>query len=154
MPLPTDARGAIVACPSCGQKNRVTFAHVARASRCGRCKATIPPPAVPLQTSSIEAFDELVSAATVPVLVDFWAPWCGPCRMVAPELEKVAAAHAGHLVVAKVNTDELPDLGARYRVQSIPMLALFQGGRLVSSEPGARPAPEIERFVLAATSGR
>jgi thioredoxin 2 len=90
-------------------------------------------------------------------VVDYWAPWCGPCRMVAPELQKVAARQAGHLLVVKVNTDALPDLGQRFGIRSIPMMAVFVGGREVSRAVGARPANEIEAFVnqaVAAASTR
>jgi len=87
------------------------------------------------------------------VVVDFWAPWCGPCRMVAPEIARVAASRAGQWLVAKVNTEELPDLGARLRIQSIPMMAVFQNGREVSRTVGARPAAAIEEFVSTAVSG-
>ena len=87
-------------------------------------------------------FDEKVlkKSHEVPVVVDFWAPWCSPCRMVAPELEKVAAANRGRWVVAKVNTDEVPELGARFGIQSIPTMAVFQGGKEVGRSGGARPA--------------
>jgi thioredoxin 2 len=93
----------------------------------------------------------LIAQSSVPVVVDYWAPWCGPCRMVAPELAKVAARSAGKFLVVKVNTDALPDLGDRYRIRSIPTMAVFSGGREVSRTSGARPADEIERFIA---SGR
>src|SRR5262249_21364968 len=99
---------------------------------------------------SAEAFDALVRESPLPVVVDFWAPWCGPCRMVAPELEKVARRASGSYVVAKVNTDAVPELGDRYRVQSIPTMAVFRGGSEVTRTSGARPAEAIEQFVHAA----
>jgi thioredoxin 2 len=97
-------------------------------------------------------FDEEVLASDVPVIVDYWAPWCGPCRMVAPELEKIAARQAGRLLIVKVNTDALTDLGARYGIRSIPTLAVFAGGREVARTAGARPAPEIEAFIANAVA--
>ena len=98
-------------------------------------------------------FDALVRGVTRPVVVDFWAPWCGPCRMVAPELARVASAQAGQVLVVKVNTDAVPELGERYRIRSIPTMAVFHGGREVARTSGAMPAAEIEAFVRGATSG-
>ena len=103
-------------------------------------------------TDDTFATEVLERSKTMPVVVDFWAPWCGPCRMVAPELKKVAARQAGRALVVKVNTDELSDLGDRAGIRSIPTLAVFAGGREVSRTTGARPAEEIERFVEQAAS--
>jgi thioredoxin 2 len=105
------------------------------------------PPAEPIEVPSVEAFDALVRGAGQPVVVDFWAPWCGPCRMVAPEIAKVAASNAGRFVVVKVNTDQLAELGERYRIRSIPTMAIFEGGRETARTTGAMPAPQIEAFV-------
>lgn len=142
-----DDRGIIVTCPSCGQKNRLAYEHLGEAVRCPKCKTTLSAPNTPLDIHSAADFDRLVSRASIPVVVDYWAPWCGPCRMVAPELEKVATRQAGRALVVKVNTDELGDVGERQRIQSLPTLAVFAGGREVSRTVGARPAPDIERFV-------
>jgi thioredoxin 2 len=147
-----DDRGIVVPCPSCGQKNRRTYERLGDEARCAKCKQALPPLNAPLEIHSSADFDRLVAHASVPVVVDYWAPWCGPCRMVAPELQKVATRQAGRAVVVKVNTDELPDLGERHNVQSIPTLAIFAGGREVSRTVGARPAEEIERFVAQAST--
>jgi thioredoxin 2 len=145
-----DDRGFIVMCPSCGQKNRIAFA--ATDARCGKCRTTLPRVAEPVEVPDADAFDRLVKEHPQPVVVDFWAPWCGPCRMVAPELVKVAAAHSGEFLIAKVNTDAVPELGDRFQIRSIPTMAVFQGGREVARTAGARPAAQIEAFVQEALS--
>src|SRR5689334_10521678 len=98
----TDDRGVVAPCPACGQKNRLPYNRLGEPGVCGRCKAALPPPAAPLDIDRAEVFDRLIGTASLPVVVDYWAPWCGPCRMVAPEMEKVAASNAGKLLVAKV----------------------------------------------------
>jgi thioredoxin 2 len=145
--LTADDRGIIVSCPSCGQRNRIPFG---RDARCGKCQTALPAPAEPIDLPTAAAFDALIAAAGLPVVVDFWAPWCGPCLMVAPELVKVAAAHAGEWIIAKVNTEAIPELGERFGVRSIPTMAVFDGGREVARTSGARPAAQIEAFVRSA----
>ena len=139
-----DERGIIVACTACGQRNRIAFG---RRGKCSHCGTLLPDNAVPIDVPSVAAFDALVQASTLAVVVDFWAPWCGPCRMVAPELEKVAANHAGRYLVVKVNTDALPELGDRYTIRSIPTMMVFVEGREAGRTSGARPARDIEAFV-------
>jgi len=142
-----DARGLIVACPSCGQKNRLTYQRLADPVRCARCKTSIPPPASPIDIHSTADFDRLVGSASLPIIVDYWAPRCGPCRTVGPELQKVAARQAGRVLAIKVNTDELSDLGQRFGIKSIPTMAVFSGGKEVARSSGARPAADIEAFL-------
>ena len=139
-----DDRGLLETCGSCGQRNRIPFGKTAR---CGKCGTALPDVAAPVDVPSVAAFDALVGASRVPVVVDFWAEWCGPCRMVAPELAKVAERSAGRWLIVKVDTEALPELAQRYQVQSIPMMAVFWGGREVGRTAGARPAPQIEQFV-------
>ena len=100
--------------------------------------------------ASVGAFETAIAKSQLPVVVDFWAPWCGPCRMVAPELQKVAASNAGKYLIVKVNTDALPELGERFNIRSIPTMAVFAGGREVARTAGARPAADIEAFVARA----
>ena len=145
-----DERGLIGVCPTCGQRNRAAFD--AGETRCGKCKTPLPAAADPVEVPDARSFDALVRSAPHPVVVDFWAPWCGPCRMVAPELARVAAGNAGRLVVVKVNTDQIPELGDRFNIRSIPTMAVFKGGKEVGRTTGARPAAEIEKFVRDAVS--
>ena len=145
-----DDRGIVTPCPSCGQRNRLVYERLGDDVRCGKCKNAISAPNQPIEVTSTATFDHLVGHASLPVVVDYWAPWCGPCRMVAPELQKVAARQSGHALVVKVNTDQLPDLGQRFNVRSIPTLAVFAGGREITRLSGARPAEEIEALIAQA----
>jgi thioredoxin 2 len=149
-----DDRGIVTACAACGQKNRIAFARLTDAIRCGQCKQPIALPGAPIDVHSSAVFDRLIAEASLPVLVDYWAPWCGPCRMVAPEVKKVAASQAGRALVLKVNTDELSDLGQRFGIRSIPTMAVFAGGREVTRAAGARPAADIEAMLDHAVARR
>jgi thioredoxin 2 len=123
-------------------------------TRCAKCKTELANVGVPVEVSTAAEFDSLVSTADLPVVVDFWAPWCGPCRMVAPEIAKVASRQAGKLLVVKVNTDEVEELGVRLGIRSIPTMAVFNAGREVARTAGARPAADIEAFVSNAVGTR
>jgi thioredoxin 2 len=139
--------GIIRTCPACGKKNRVLYARLGEQARCGSCGTAIPPLSEPVAVDQGNELSALLRESALPVLVDFWAPWCGPCRMVAPEMAKVAERNAGKLLVVKVNTDADPRVGPEHRVQSIPTMAVFQDGREVARTSGARPAAAIEGFV-------
>ena len=151
--LSLDTKGVVAPCAACGQRNRLPFARLTAETRCGKCRAPLSGPAAPIEVPDAAAFDSAVAASELPVVVDFWAPWCGPCRMVAPELERVAASNAGRYLVVKVNTDAIPELGERFGIRSIPTMAVFDGGREQGRTAGARPAADIEAFIQS-TLGR
>jgi thioredoxin 2 len=133
----------IVACPACRAQNRLPAARLHDKAKCAACKERLLPLASPVAITSPEDFDELVRDAPSPVLVDFWAEWCGPCRSVAPELEKLAKSRAGGLVVAKVDTDAVPRIAERFGIRSIPTFIAFRGGRESARVSGAMPASAI-----------
>ena len=141
-----DDRGVLTSCSTCGSTNRLVFRTLDRVARCGKCQTTLAPPHVPLEAGGA-VFDAMLAASPVPIVVDFWAPWCGPCRAMAPEFEKVARSLAGTALVVKVNTDAEPELGERFRIRSIPTIAVFRDGHEVTRVSGARPAADIERLV-------
>jgi len=139
----------IRACKVCGQKNRVPGKHLADTGGCGKCKSPLPPADDPLAVDG-EQFDEVVQTARVPVLVDFWAEWCAPCRMAAPEVARTAKEMAGRAVVVKVDTERHPELAARYNVRGIPNFAVFSGGRLVFQQAGAVDHTQMESWLKSA----
>ena len=143
-----DHTGVLVPCGSCGKTNRLRYATLGYVTRCGSCRAQLRPPAEPVEVSDAATFDAVIAASSLPVVVDFWAPWCGPCRMMAPELDKVAKGAAGEWLIVKVNTDAVPELGERFRIRSIPTLAVFQGGREIHRAAGARSAGDIRSLVV------
>jgi thioredoxin 2 len=134
-------------CSACGTQNRIPAARLAEVGRCGRCKAELAASDAPIDIADVATFDAIVKDAKVPVLVDFWAAWCGPCRMVAPEVKTAAHTLAGKALVVKVDTEKLPQLAQRYRVQGIPNFAVFKGGALAHQQAGAMRAPQLVELV-------
>lgn len=141
-------RRATVSCPHCGSPNRVELGRLKDGPRCGRCGKPLSldrPVAV-----SDGDLERVVRDAEVPVLVDFYADWCGPCKTMAPLLDDLAARHAGELLVGKLDTDRSPTMAARFQIRGIPTLIAFRGGREVAREVGAVPRARLEELVARA----
>ena len=136
------ARSALTACPACGRRNRVPAAARGR-PRCSGCHADLPW----LVEAGDTDFDTVVTDSRLPVLVDGWAPWCGPCRTVAPVVEQLARDRAGRLKVTKVNADTAPGTSSRLQVSGVPTLLLFVDGREEARMVGAQPAAGIQRWL-------
>lgn len=137
----------VIPCPSCGTRNRVANDASGR-PRCSKCHTDLP-----WLTNVVSGeFDHVVGTSALPMLVDLWAPWCGPCRTVAPALEQLAVDLAGSVRVVKVNVDEAPEVSARLGVQGIPTMVLFDGGAEIARQVGALPAHAIRKWVDANTS--
>jgi thioredoxin 2 len=137
--METTETRAVVSCPSCGRRNRVRPTGQGHPA-CAACHAPLPW-LVDADSASFAA----ETIASVPVVVDFWAAWCGPCRMVAPVLEQLAREHAGRLKVVKVDVDRSPDVAQRYQAMSIPLLVVMRDGREVDRLVGAQPKHVLER---------
>ena len=143
----TDARGVLLECRACGTVNRVAWEKSGSQGRCGNCGAALPVCAEPVNVGSAADFEAMLSRSALPVVVDFWAPWCGPCRMAAPEFARAAASAAGEALFVKVNTDELPEAAARFRVRGIPAFAVVKHGRVLGETSGAQPAAQLLSWV-------
>jgi thioredoxin 2 len=134
--------GELIRCPHCGKTNRVPAA-AAGTPRCGNCHQPLPW----IADADDTTFADIADAATIPVIVDLWAPWCGPCRMVSPALEQLARDLAGQVKLVKVNVDVSPRLSQRFAAQAIPTLLVLRGGQVVARQTGAVPLAALRAWV-------
>jgi thioredoxin 2 len=132
----------VATCARCGRKNRVPAAAVG-SPRCGNCGAPLPW----VVDAGDDDFADVVEQSTIPVVVDMWAPWCGPCRIVSPALEQLSREFAGKVKLAKVNVDEAPKLSRRFTIQAIPSLLLFQDGEVIARQTGAAPVHTLRSWL-------
>jgi thioredoxin 2 len=135
-------RAQIVSCRNCGRRNRVP-ATAQGVPHCGNCHKPLPW----IADAGDEDFTDVAERAAIPVLVDMWAPWCGPCRMVSPALERLAGVFAGRVKLVKVNVDEAAKLRARFNVQAVPTLMVLRGQRIVTRQAGALPEPALRSWL-------
>jgi len=140
----------IIPCPRCGTKNRIPANRKGEQAVCGKCKTPLQLPKSfpdhPVEVTD-QTFAREVLQYSGPVLVDCWAPWCGPCRTVGPIMDQLAGEYAGRVKIAKLNTDQNQRIAGQFQIQSIPTMLFFKGGRLVNRQVGALPKNEIERII-------
>ena len=152
MDMNMEQESVIIKCSVCGTKNRIPKNRLHESPKCGKCGRQIVVEnsnASPVNVTD-GTFNHEILSFPGPVLLDCWAPWCGPCRMVAPALEKLASEYAGRVKIAKLNVDENPVTASNYGIKSIPTMLIFKNGREIERLVGALPKPEIERHLKAA----
>ncbi len=138
----------ILACQKCGTKNRIPLLRISETPKCGKCGTLLATDVISQPVNVVDnTFDKLVLGSTLPVLVDCWAPWCGPCRAVGPILDELAVKYKAKLIIAKINVDENPKIGARYSISSIPTILLVKNGKVIDQLVGALPKEELEKQI-------
>ena len=148
MSAPVIGRTSVLACPHCGKRNRVPAAADAR-PKCGNCHQFLPW----IAEAGDDDFAQVAEQSPVPVLVDLWATWCGPCRMVSPALERIATERAGQLKLVKVDVDSAPRLSERFQVRAAPTLMVLRNGEVLVRQAGAAPEPALRDWLDGALSG-
>ena len=151
--LSADERGVHLPCPACGQTNRLRYSQLGQPFRCGQCQHSLAPtggPGQPVEPRDEAAWTALTQTSPLPALVDFWAPWCGPCRSVAPEVERLASATAGQLLVVKLNTEEFPRIAQTFQIASIPTFVALRNGQEMNRRSGALPAAALQQLAFSA----
>ena len=137
----------IVQCADCGVKNRIPIERLKEKPVCGKCKAILPMISSSPVVVTDATFDTVVTGSALPVFIDFWAPWCSPCRMMEPSLKTIAKKYAGKLLVVKMNVDENPMIAGRFTIMSIPTLMFMKNGNIITKIPGALSTQELEKHI-------
>ena len=150
--IEADDRGLVSACPNCGQPNRLIYPRLGQKFRCPKCQTNLAPPGEAIEVKDESVFQALTAQSRLPVLVDFWAPWCGPCRALSPTIEKLAVQYAGRVKVGKLNTDDNGDMAVKYGISGIPQVLIFKGGdqpkeRLVGLQSEQALVKVIDRVI-------
>jgi thioredoxin 2 len=145
---PVIGRTSIVTCPHCGKRNRVPAAADS-VPKCGNCHQFLPW----MADAGDDDFEEVAERSPIPVLVDLWATWCGPCRMVSPALERLATDRAGEIKLVKVDVDAAPRLSQRFEVRAVPTLMVLRNGKVLARQPGAAPEPALRSWLDGALAG-